>query len=82
MLVQAQKVKSRLLERDRLVGVVVKASVSGAEDPEFDSRFHRGDFSGSCHTSELKIGTPVATLPGTWRFRVRTGTGWPGVSIL
>ena len=32
--------------------------------------------------SDLKIGTPVATLPGAWRYRVSTGTGWPGVSIL
>ena len=38
-------------------------------------------FSGSSHTSDLKIGTPVATLPGAWRY-VSTGTGRPGVSIL
>ena len=25
------------------------------------------DFSGSSHTSDLKIGTPVATLPVAWR---------------
>ena len=36
----------------------------------------------SSHTSDLKIGTPVATLPGAWRYRVSTGTGRPGVSIL
>ena len=41
-----------------------------------------GIFSGSTHTSDLKIGTPVATLPGAWRYRVNTGTGWPVVSIL
>ena len=35
----------------RLVGLVVKASASGAEDPEFDSRLRRGNFSGSSHTS-------------------------------
>ena len=39
-------------------------------------------FSGSSHTSDLKIGTPVATLPGAWRYRVSTGTGQPGVNIL
>ena len=39
-------------------------------------------FPGSSHTSNLEIGTPVATLPGAWRFRVSAGTGWPGVSIL
>ena len=30
--------------------------------PEFESRLRRY-FSGSSHTSDLKIGTPVATLP-------------------
>ena len=48
-----------------LVGLVVKASTLGAEDPGFESRLRR-DFSGSSHTSDLKIGTPVATLPGAW----------------
>ena len=38
--------------------------------------------SGSSHTSDIKIGTPVATLPGAWRYRVSTGTDRPGVSIL
>ena len=41
-----------------------------------------GIFSGSSHTSDFKIGTPVATLPGAWRYRVSNGTGQPGVSIL
>ena len=41
-----------------------------------------GIFSGSSYTSDLKIGTPVATLPGAWRYRVRAGSGWPSVSIL
>ena len=41
-----------------------------------------GIFSGSSHTSDLKIGTPVATLPGAWRYGVSTGTGRPSVSIL
>ena len=39
-------------------------------------------FSGSSHTSDSKTGTSVATLPGAWRYRVSTGTGRPGVSIL
>ena len=34
------------------------------------------------HTSDLKIGNPVSTLPGTWCYRVSAGTGRPGVSIL
>ena len=66
---------------DRLVGLVVKASASRAEDPGFESRWRR-DFSGSSHTSVLNIGTPVATLPGAWHYRVSAGTGRPDVSIL
>ena len=66
---------------DRLVGLVVRASTSRAEDPGFVFHMQR-DFSGSCHTSDLRIGTPVATLPGARRYRVRAGTGRPGVSIL
>ena len=58
-----------------------KASASRAEDPGFESRL-RLIFSGSSHTSDLKIGTPVATLPGAWSYRVSAGTGRPGVSIL
>ena len=66
----------------RLVGLVVKASAARAEDSGFDSRLCRGEFSGSSHTSDLKIGTPVATLQGAWPYRVSAGNGWPGVSIL
>ena len=65
----------------RLVGVVVEASASGAEGPEFESCL-RWDFFGLSHISDLKIGTPVATLPAGWRYRVSAGTGGPGVSIL
>ena len=50
-------------------------SVSRAEDPGFDSRLRCGDFSGSSHTGDLKIGTPVATLPFAWRHGVSAGTG-------
>ena len=60
---------------------MVKASDSRAEDPGFESRLRR-DFSGSSHTSDLQIGTPVAILPSAWRYRVIAGTGRPGVSIL
>ena len=67
---------------DRLVGQVVKASASRAADLGFESRLRCGDFSGSSHISELKIGTPVATLPGAWCYRVSAGTGRPGVGIL
>ena len=41
-----------------------------------------GIFPGSSHTSDFKIATPVATLPGAWRYRVSVGTGRPGASIL
>ena len=57
------------------------ASASRAEDPGLESRLRR-DFSGSSHNSDLKIGTPVAILPGAWHYRVSTGTGRLGVSIL
>ena len=67
--------------RDRLGGLVVKVSASREEDPGFESRLRR-DFSASSHTSDLKIGTPVATLPGAWRYRVSAGAGRPGVRIL
>ena len=53
----------------RLAGLVVKASASRAEDPGFESRLRR-DFSGSSYSSDLKIGTLVAILPGAWRYRV------------
>ena len=74
-------VVTRPRSSDRLDGLVVMASASRAEDPGFESRLCR-DFSGSSHTSDSKIDTPVATLPGAWRHRVSTGTGRPGVSIL
>ena len=60
---------------------MVKASALGAEDPGFESRLRR-DFSGSSDTSDFKIGSPVTTLPGAWRYRVSAGTGRPGVCIL
>ena len=71
---------------DRLDGLVVKASASRSEDPGFESRLRRDFFwgggGGSSHTSDLKNGTPMAFLPGAWRYRVSAGTGGPGVSIL
>ena len=68
---------------DRLFGLMVNSSSSSrAEDPGFDSYLRRGDFSGSSHTSDLKVGTPVTILPGAWRYRVIAGTGWTGVRIL
>ena len=66
---------------DRLLGLVVKASASRAEDPGFESRLRRDFFPGLSHTSDFKIGSLVATLPGAWCNRVSAGTGRPGVSI-
>ena len=69
--------------RPRLVGLVVKASAaSGAADPGFDSDLLRGDFSESSQTGDLQTDTPVAILPGAWRYRVSAGTSWPSVTIL
>ena len=50
--------------------------------PGFGSRFPCGSFCWSSHTSHLKIVTPVATLPGAWRYTVSAGTGRPGVDTL
>ena len=73
--------KTAIGKNPSIFGLVVKASASRAEGSEFESLL-RQDFSGSSHTSDLKIGTPVVTLPGAWHCRVNAGTGWPGVSIL
>ena len=59
----------------------VKASAFRAADLGFDSRLC-WDFFGSNHTSDVEIGTPVATLPGAWCYGVSAGTDCPGVSIL
>ena len=69
------------LSLDRLVGQVVKAFASRAEDPGFKSGLCR-DISGVDLYQWLKIGTLVATLPCAWCYRVSAVTGWPGVSIL
>ena len=66
---------------DRLVGLVVKVSTSRAEDPGLESRLCQ-DFSRASHTSDLEIVTPVATLPGTWHYRVSAGNGQPSVSFI
>ena len=34
------------------------------------------------HTGDFKIGTRVAALSGTWRYKVSAGAGLPGVNIL
>ena len=67
---------------DRVVGLVVKASALRVEDHGFESSLRQDFNPGSSHTSDLKIGVPVATLPGVWRCRVSGETGQPSVSIL
>ena len=65
----------------RLVGIVVRRPPREGKIPGSNPACD-GIFSGSSHTSDSKIGTPVATLPGAWCYRVSAGTGRPGVSIL
>ena len=65
----------------RLVGLVVRRPPRERKIPGSNPAYD-GIVPGSSHTSDFKIGTPVATLPGAWRYRVSTGTGRPGVSIL
>ena len=69
------------LMKYRLVGLVVRRPPRERKIPGSNPACD-GIFSGLSHTSDSKIGTPVATLPGAWRYRVSAGTGWPGVSIL
>ena len=59
-----------------------KATAWRAEDLGLIPGFAKDLFSRSSHTSNFKIGTPVAPLSGTWHYRTCAGTGWPGVSIL
>ena len=63
----------------RLAGLVVRRTPWERKIPGSNPAC-AGIFSGLSHTSVSKIGTPVATLPGAWRYRVSTGTGQPGVN--
>ena len=47
---------------NRLVGLMVKASSTREEDPGVDSLLRRAEFSGSSHTSDLNIRTPVVVV--------------------
>ena len=49
-----------------LVGLVVRRPPRERKIPGSNPAC-AGIFSGSSHSSDLKIGTPVATLPGAWR---------------
>ena len=72
---------TRCHTEDRLVGLVVRRPPRERKIPGSNPAC-AGIFSGSSHTSDSKIGTPVSTLPGAWRSRVSAGTGRPGVGIL
>ena len=72
---------SYLTVTDCLVGLVVKVSPRERKIPG-SIPVCGENFPRSNHTSDSKIGTPVATLPGAWRYRVSAGTGRPSVSIL
>ena len=64
-----------------LVGLVVRRPPRERRIPGSNPAC-AGIFSWSSHTSDLKIGTPVANLLGAWCYRISAGTGRPGVSIL
>ena len=63
------------------VGLVVRRPPRERKVPGLNTAC-TGIFSGLSHTCDLNIGTPVATLPGAWRYRVSAGSGEFGVSIL
>ena len=71
----------RLQHVDRIVGLEVRRPPRERKIPGSNPAC-AGIFLGSSHTSDLNIGTPVATVPGAWRYRVGAGTGRLGVSIL
>ena len=70
-----------LTQANHLVGLVVTRPPWERKVPGSNPAC-AGIFSVSSHTSDLNIDTPVATLPGAWRYRVSAATGRPGVSIL
>ena len=75
------KMKMKTIKSDRLAGLVVRRPPRERKIPGSNPAC-AGIFSGSSHTSDSNIGTPVATLPGAWCYRVSAGNGRPGVSIL
>ena len=60
----------------RLVGLEVRRPSRERKVPGSNPAC-AGIFSGSSHTSDLNIGTPVATLPGAWRYRSALGLVGP-----
>ena len=67
---------------DHLVGLVVRCPPRASSDLGSIPAIAVGLVPGRVIPVAWKMGTPVAALPCTWSCRVRTGTCWPGVSIL
>ena len=61
---------------------MAKGSASRAADLGSNPSFHSRLFPGGVIPETTKAGTPVATLPNVWRYRVSDGAGWLSVSIL
>ena len=59
---------------DRLVHLVVRRPPRGRKIPGSNPAC-AGIYLGSSHTSDLKTGILVATLPGAWRCMASAGTG-------
>ena len=66
---------------DRLVPSVVKMTAESGR-PRFDCRYRRCSFPRSSLTGDLQNWLSSGYLPGTWRYGVSAGTGWPGVGLL
>ena len=66
--------------KDHLVDLMVKVLALRAADLGLDSCLD-WDFSGLSHASDLRICTPMTTLPGAWCCRVSAGIDLPSVSI-
>ena len=62
--------------------LVVKASALSGANLGSNPDFAVGIFPVSSHFRILRMSTPVATLTGTWRYRVSTGTAKPCVGTL
>ena len=76
-----QQTLQQVCIRHRLVGLEVKASASGAEDPGFESGLRR-DFSGVESYHWLKNWHSSGYPAIAWHYKVSAGTGRAGVSIL
>ena len=65
-----------------LGGLAVKASALMTAHLVSNPAFLLGRFFRLNHTSDLKTGTPVATLQDACHYMVSADTGWPGISAV